>query len=279
MSMNRRLRIPDLMKMVDAGEKIVMVTAYDFLTASIADAAGVDMLLVGDSLGTVILGYDTTIPVTMEDVLHHSKPVVRAAKRAIVVADMPFGSYQTSIEAGVENAIRLVKEGGVSAVKLEGGKEMLPVIRAICNAGVPVIGHIGLLPQTAPLCHGYHSHGRDEDAARELADVAVAMEEAGVFAILMECVAKEAAALVTEKVDIPTIGIGSGVDCDGQVLVSQDLLGMNNGHLPVFVKKYADLAGIMQTAYGDFIREVKAKEYPAHTHSFQMEEGEARKLY
>lgn len=275
----KNLRIPDLMKKVENKEKLIMVTAYDYLTSVIADSCGVDMLLIGDSLGTVVLGYETTSPVTMEDIIHHTRPVVRGAKQAMVVADMPFGSYQISNKLAIENAIRIVQEGGASAVKLEGGLEILDTVKCITKAGVPVIAHIGLLPQIAPLWDGYHTRGRDEASAWALVDAAVALEEAGAFAIVLECVAREAAALITEKTDIPTIGIGSGPDCDGQVLVGQDLFGMNVGGTPYFVKKFGDVAGEISKAISAYAEEVKNGTYPGESQTITMQSGEARKLY
>ncbi len=275
---NKVLRIPDLIKKAAKQEKLVMVTAYDYFTALIADSCGVDMILVGDSLGTVVLGYESTVAVTLEDILHHTRPVVRGTKRAMVIADMPFGTFQTSTEAALKAAVSLVKYGGAAAVKLEGGLEVAETVRAITKAGIPVMGHIGLLPQTAPLWDGYHIQGRDEESVLKLTEAALALEEAGAFALVLECVAKEAAKYISQKVKIPTIGIGSGPYCHGQVLVGQDLFGMNTGHVPSFVKKYGDVAAEMKKAFEAFLAEVKEGAYPQEAHSYSMEENEAEKL-
>ncbi len=275
----KRLRIPDLMEKMERKEKIVMITAYDYLAAEIADRCGVDMILVGDSLGNVVLGYDSTTQVTMEDMIHHVRPVVRGTQRALIVADMPFGSYQTGMETALENGVRLIKEGGAAALKLEGGQPMVPLVKAMTEIGIPVMAHIGLMPQTAKLWAGNKVQGRDEAGAWELVDAAQALEEAGAFAILLECVAAEAAALISEKVDVPTIGIGSGAGCDGQVLVGPDLYGLNTGRVPSFVKQYGDVAGEMSRAIQAYIEDVKEGRYPGEGHSFPMEKDEARKLY
>lgn len=274
----KQLRIPDLLKKKAAGEKSVMVTAYDYFSAALADESGVDMILVGDSLGNAVLGYETTIPVTLEDIIHHTRPVVRGAKRAIIIADMPFGSYQISRQGAVESAVRLVKEGGASCVKLEGGTEIIPVIKDIIAAGIPVMGHIGLLPQTAPLWDGYHARGRQAAEARQLLETAQALDEAGVFGMVLECIAKEAAALITQNIKGLTIGIGSGAACDGQVLVGQDLYGQNTGHIPSFVKQFGNVAEEMGKAFRDYAQEVREGSYPNDKHSFFMLEGEAEKL-
>lgn len=277
--MKKEMTIPKLMSKKGKGEKIIMVTAYDYPMAAIADACGVDIILVGDSLGMVVLGNENTMPVNMEDMLHHTRPVVRAAQRALVVVDMPYGSYHTGREKALENAIRLIKEGGADAIKIEGGQEMLEVVGAMCKMGIPVMGHIGLLPQTSSLWGGYHIQGRDETAAWALVEAAQALEEAGVFAITLECIASEVAAMITEKIDIPTIGIGSGPDCDGQVLVSHDLLGLTKGHIPFFVKKYAHLDDEITKAYEAFIADVRCGAFPDAEHSYPMDAEEAKKLY
>jgi len=277
--MKNQMTIPKLMAKKGKGEKIVVVTAYDYPMAAIADTCGVDILLVGDSLGMVVLGYENTMPVSMEDMLHHTCPVVRAAQKALVVADMPYGSYQTGKEKALENAIRLIKEGGADAVKIEGGQEIVEVASAMHKMGIPVMAHIGLLPQTASLWGGYHVQGRDEAAAWALVEAAQALEEAGVFAVVLECIASEVAALITEKIDIPTIGIGSGPNCDGQVLVSHDLFGLTKGHIPFFVKKYAQLENEMIKAYDAFIEDVRTGAFPDAEHSFPMDAEEAKKLY
>ena len=276
-----RNTVSSLKKKVENGEKLVMLTAYDHCTAALAEKAGVDMLLVGDSLGNVMLGYDTTIPVTMEDMIYHTKAVSRVAKNAMVVADMPYGSYQISTEEAVKNAFRLISEGGAQAVKLE-GSQWAPLVQEMTNRGIPVIAHIGLEPQTASLWEGYKTHGRDEDTAWELVDAAQAMEEAGAFCVLLESVANEAARLITEKIDIPVIGIGAGVDCDGQVLVFHDMVGITSaigGHTPKFVKEYANAGEIMLDAIRTYAKEVKEGVFPDAEHSVNMEAGEAQRIY
>jgi len=277
--MKKEMTIPKLMDKKRKGEKIVMVTAYDYPMAAIADACGIDLILVGDSLGMVVLGNENTMPVSMADMLHHTRPVVRAAQKALVVVDMPYGSYHTGKEKALENAIRLIKEGGADAVKIEGGQEMLEVAGAMSKMGIPVMAHIGLLPQTSSLWGGYHIQGRDEPAAWALVEAAQALEEAGVFAVVLECIASEVASLITEKIDIPTIGIGSGPHCDGQVLVSHDLLGLTQGHIPVFVKKYAQMEDEITKAYEAFIADVRSGAFPDAEHSFPMDAEEAKKLY
>ena len=261
------------------GEKIVTVTAYDYPCALAAEAAGADILLVGDSLGNVVLGYESTVKVTMEDILHHARPVARAAKQALVVADMPFGSYQISVGEALKNAVLLLKEGGVAAVKLEGGAQAAPLVAAMTSQGIPVMAHIGLLPQTAASWHGYRVQGRDEVAARELLEAALTLEQAGAFSVVLECVAGEAAALITEKLSIPTIGIGSGPATDGQVLVFHDLVGLNEGNVPRFVKRYGAVAEMMRQAVSEFAAEVRQGIYPGAEHSFPMDADELKRLY
>lgn len=261
------------------GEKIVMVTAYDYPGALVAEAAGADILLIGDSLGNVVLGYDSTVKVTMADMLHHTRPVARAAKNALVVADMPFGSYQISIEEALRNAVLLIKEGGAAAVKLEGGREIAPLVAALTAAGIPVMAHIGLLPQTAGMWHGYRIQGKDEASARKLLAEAEALEQSGAFSVLLECVASEAAALITKTLHVPTIGIGSGPMTDGQVLVFHDLVGLNEGHVPRFVKRYGSAAEHMRQAISQYAEEVRQGLYPDDEHSFPMDTDELKRLY
>ena len=234
--MKGRNTVRKIQEKVNNGEKLVMVTAYDYPSAYLAQQADVDMILVGDSLGNVILGYDTTIPVTMEDMLHHTRAVSRAVSQPMVIADMPYGSYHVSVEQAVTNAMRLIQEGGAHAVKLE-GSHIAPLVKEMSLRGIPVMAHLGLEPQNASLWNGYRTCGRDEATAWALVEAAQDMEEAGAFAVLIECVAAEAARLITEKIDIPTIGIGSGVDCNGQVLVWHDILGIGNSHTPKFAKQ------------------------------------------
>lgn len=276
--MTGRNTICKLQKKVDNKEKLVMVTAYDYPSATFAEKAGVDMILVGDSLGNVVLGYDTTIPVTMEDMLHHTKAVSRAVKEPMIVADMPYGSYEVSTEEAVRNAMRLIQEGGAQAVKLE-GSQWAPLVKEMSKRGIPVMAHLGLLPQTASLWNGYKTCGRDETAAWALVEAAEAMEEAGAFAILIECVATEAAKLITEKIDLPIIGIGSSANCDGQVLVLHDLLGMGCGYTPKFVKQYAQIGEQIEQAIRAYAEEVRSGAFPDAEHSVAMAEDEAKRLY
>ena len=240
-------------KAKEEGKKLSMLTAYDYSTASLVDAAGINGILVGDSLGNVILGYEDTISVTMEDMIHHGAAVARGAKNALVVVDMPFMSYQGSVYDALNNAGRLMKEGRANAVKLEGGIEVVPQIKAIVQAGIPVMGHLGLTPQSINAFGGYKVQGKDEAAAQKLLDDAKALAEAGVFAIVLECVPSALATLVTESVDVPTIGIGAGAGCDGQILVYQDMLAMYSDFKPKFVKQYAQLGETMKIAFKAYI--------------------------
>ena len=251
-----------------AAEKITVLTAYDAAMARLLHQADVDMLLVGDSLGMVVLGYDSTVPVTMEQMLHHCAAVRRGAPEAFVVGDMPFGSYQCDSSEAVRNAIRLVKEAGCDAVKLEGGTEVVAVVQRIVTAGVPVMGHIGLTPQTASQLGGYKVQGRDLPGARKMLADARALQKSGVFAMVLECVPSELAALITEQVAVPTIGIGAGTECDGQVLVISDLLGMYEKFVPRFVKQYAHLAPQMLAAVQQYVGEVRQGKFPSTDQSF-----------
>lgn len=261
------------------GEKIAMLTAYDYATAKLMDEAGVDSLLVGDSLGMVMLGYENTLQVTMDDMIHHSKAVVRGAKRALVIADMPFMSYHVSIEESVRNAGRFIQEAGVTAVKLEGGYNVLPQIKAIIAAQIPVVGHLGLTPQSVNLMGGFKVQGKTEADAKKLIEEALVLEEAGVFAIVLECVPAKLAALVSEKLTIPTIGIGAGAGCDGQVLVYQDMVGMYDELKPKFVKTYAEAGKMIKDAVSNYSLEVKAGTFPGEEHGFQIADGLLEKLY
>ena len=257
--------VPDLIQMKARGEKIAMLTAYDYPTARRLDEAGADILLVGDSLGMVVLGYPSTLPVTMDEMIHHTKAVVRGASRSLVVADMPYLSYQVSVREAVRNAGRFVQEAGARAVKLEGGRKRVGVIRAIRNAEIPVMGHVGLTPQSVHDFGGFRIQGRSAAAARSILDDALAIEAAGAFAIALEGIPAELAALITERVEIPTIGIGAGPRCDGQVLVIHDLLGITEGALPSFVRKYADLGAAIRDASARFVGDVRAGRFPADT--------------
>ena len=256
-----------------------MLTAYDYSTAKLMDEAGINALLVGDSLGMVILGYEDTLSVTMEDMIHHTRAVSRGAKDALVVADMPFMSYQTSVYDAVVNAGRLIKEGRAGAIKLEGGKEVCPQIEAIVRASIPVMGHIGLTPQSIHAFGGFKVQGKDLEAAKKIIEDAKALEAAGAFAIVLECVPAPLAKYITEAISIPTIGIGAGKDCDGQVLVYQDMLAMYGTLQPKFVKVYSQVGESMGEAFKNYIQEVKEGHFPEDIHSFNMSEEMISNLY
>lgn len=261
------------------GTKIAMLTAYDYSTAKLLDEAGIHAILVGDSLGNTILGYDDTIPVTMEDMIHHGAAVARGAKNALVVIDMPFMSYQVSVEEAVRNAGRLMQEGHGGAVKLEGGEEVCPQIRAIVNAGIPVMGHLGLTPQSIHAFGGFKVQGKTEAAARKLIEDAKKLQEVGVFSMVLEAVPSKLATLITEQLDIPTIGIGAGNGCDGQVLVNQDMLGTFSDFTPKFVKRYAEVGEIMKNAYRNYIADVQSGAFPAKENEYTVDDGIIEKLY
>ena len=261
------------------GEKLAMLTAYDYSTAKLQDEAGINGILVGDSLGNVVLGYEDTISVTMEDMIHHGAAVARGAKDALVVIDMPFMSYQTSVYDALVNAGRLMKEGRANAVKLEGGVEVCPQIKAITDAGIPVMAHIGLTPQSINAFGGFKVQGKSEAAAQKLIEDAKAVEEAGAFAVVLECVPAKLAAMVTEKIGIPTIGIGAGAGCDGQILVYQDMLGMFSDFTPKFVKRYAEAGQVMKGAFAEYIKEVREGQYPKEEHTFAIDDEVLEKLY
>ena len=249
------------------GEKISMLTAYDYSTAKLMDEAGINGILVGDSLGMVMLGYEDTLPVTMEDMIHHTAAVCRGAKNTLVVGDMPFMSYQVSVEEAVYNAGRLMKEGRCQAVKLEGGASVCPQIRAITNASIPVMAHIGLTPQSINAFGGFKVQGKSEEAAKKLLEDAKAVEEAGAFAVVLECVPAKLAELISKSISIPTIGIGAGAGCDGQILVYQDMLGLFSDFTPKFVKKYANVGEMMTQAFRDYIADVQEGSFPAPEHT------------
>ncbi len=261
------------------GEKLTMLTAYDYSTAKLIDEAGVNSILVGDSLGNVILGYEDTISVTMEDMIHHGAAVARGAKNALVIIDMPFMSYQTSVYDAVVNAGRLMKEGRAGAVKLEGGTEVCPQIQAITKAGIPVVAHIGLTPQSINAFGGFKVQGKSEAAARKLIEDAKAVEAAGAFAVVLECVPAKLAELVTKELQIPTIGIGAGNVCDGQVLVYQDMLGMFSDFTPKFVKRFANVGEVMKTAFEAYCKEVQAGTFPAKEHEYAIADDVLERLY
>lgn len=254
------------------GEKITMLTAYDYSTAKLMDKAGINCLLVGDSLGMVMLGYDSTLPVTMEDMLHHTKAVVRGAENALVVADLPFMSYQVTVEDAVKNAGRLVKEGGAQAVKLEGGREVCPQIKAITQASIPVIGHLGLTPQSVNALGGYKVQGREIDAAEKLLEDALAVQNAGAVALVLECIPASLAEWLSEVLTIPTIGIGAGAGCDGQVLVYQDMLAMYSDLSPKFVKKFGSIGEMMKESFVAYANEVKNGIFPAEEHTYKIDQ-------
>jgi len=266
----KKLLVADLWKMKEEGRKITMITAYSYPQALIVDQAGIDIILVGDSLGMVELGYRDTIPVTMEEMLAHTKPVMRAVKRAHVVSDLPFMSYNISLQQAVTNAGILYKDGGADSVKLEGGQEMAKVVETIVRAGIPVFGHIGLTPQTSALLGGFKVQGKSIDQARKVFDDAVALEQAGAFALILEAIPKELAALITQKVRIPTVGIGGGIHCDGQVLVLHDMVGLFRRFTPKFVKVYADLYTPQLNAVKEYISDVQKGSFPGDEHSFSM---------
>lgn len=258
----------------ERGEPISMLTAYDYPTALAVDNAGVDSILVGDSLAMVVLGYENTLSVTMEDMLHHSRAVARGAKTALLIGDMPFMSYQVSVEEATRNAGRFLQQGGMDAVKLEGGRERVDAIRSITGAGIPVMGHLGLTPQSINQLGGFRAQGKTAVAAKRLVEDALLLEEAGCFSIVLESVPARLAELISKKLSIPTIGIGAGVGCDGQVLVTHDLLGLFDRFTPKFVKKYANLHETMHKAFTDYIDDVETKRFPAHEHTVEMDDKE-----
>ncbi len=268
----------DILSFKESGRKITMLTAYDYSMARMLDSAGIDVLLVGDSLGMVVLGYESTVPVTMEEMLHHCRAVSRGTENALVVGDMPFMSYQVSGKEAVYNAGRFVKEAGCHAVKLEGGREVASTIKKIVRAGIPVMGHVGLTPQTATALGGYKVQGRDMASAKRLLKDAVAVAEAGAFALVLECVPDTLARLITETVTVPTIGIGAGPWCDGQVLVTHDMLGMFDKFCPSFVKQYTKLSEKIRDALTEFIREVGQGAFPDEQYSFRGDPDIVKKL-
>ncbi|HAR87310.1 MAG TPA: 3-methyl-2-oxobutanoate hydroxymethyltransferase [Clostridium sp.] len=261
------------------GEKITMLTAYDYSMAKIIDSSGINGILVGDSVGMVCLGYEDTISVTMEDMIHHTKAVARGTENALVVADMPFMSYQTSVYDAVFNAGRLMKEGRAQCVKLEGGVDMCDRIEAITKASIPVMAHIGLTPQSVNSLGGFKVQGKSEEAAKELIEAAKAVEKAGAFSVVLECVPAKLSEIISKEISIPTIGIGAGASCDGQILVYQDMLGMFNDFTPKFVKKYADLGATMTEAFKAYIEDVSKGIFPALEHGFKISEEVISKLY
>src|SRR5215211_5939803 len=256
------------------GEPITMLTAYDYPTALAVDKAGVDSILVGDSLGMVVLGYENTLSVTMEEMLHHARAVARGAKTALLIGDMPFMSYQVSVEEATRNAGRFLQQGGMDAVKLEGGRERSEAIRSITNAGIPVMGHLGLTPQSVNQLGGFRAQGKTAITAKKLVEDALLLEEAGCFSVVLESVPARLAELISKKLSIPTIGIGAGAACDGQVLVTHDLLGLFDRFTPKFVKKYANFHEEMQKAFTDYIDDVETRSFPAQEHTVEMDDKE-----
>ncbi len=271
--------LSDFLQMKKKGEKVVMLTAYDYPSARLAEEAGVDIVLVGDSLGMVVLGYDSTVPVTMADMLHHSRAARRGARNTFMITDMPFLTYQISAAQALENAARLVQDGGCEAVKVEGGAEIAPQVRALVQAGIPVCGHVGLTPQSATALSGYKVQGRTAEAARKLLDDALALEAAGAFMIVLECIPAQVAQMVSERLSIPTIGIGAGAPCDGQVLVFHDTLGLFERFVPKFVKQFEMLGTKAKDALGVYAAEVRTGAFPGPEHSFSMQETELRRIY
>jgi 3-methyl-2-oxobutanoate hydroxymethyltransferase len=268
----KKISIIDLQNKKQKHQPITMITAYDYPTGQIVDRAGIDMILVGDSLAMVVLGYENTVSVTMDEMLHHSRAVARGAKRPLLVGDMPFMSYQVSVPQAVENAGRFLKEGNMDVVKLEGGKERAEVVRAIVRAGIPVMGHIGLTPQTISMLGGFRVQGKSVDAALGVIDDALALEEAGCFSMVVEGVPDRVGALITERLSIPTIGIGAGPRCDGQVLVLHDMLGMFDRFTPKFVKKYSNFVETSTRALQDYIAEVESGSFPGPEHVYTIQD-------
>jgi 3-methyl-2-oxobutanoate hydroxymethyltransferase len=274
----RRVTVRDIADLKGRGEKIPMITAYDYTTARLADASGIPLILVGDSLGMVVLGYESTIPVTMEDMLHHVKAVARGVKRALIVADLPFMTYQIDTAQALTNAARLVQEGGAQAVKLEGGESVADTVRRIVECGIPVMGHIGLTPQSVHALGGYRVRGRGRREAEQLLKDATALEQAGAFAVVLELVPTPLAHLISQRLTISTIGIGAGPACDGQVQVLHDMLGLFTDFVPKHAKQYARLAQTIQEAFARYAQEVREGTFPTDQESFTMDEGILQEL-
>lgn len=283
MGLERKIKMKNTVatfaKMKANGEKISMLTCYDYSTAKLEEAAGINAILVGDSLGNVMLGLPDTLSVTMEDMITYGRSVARACHDTMVVIDMPFMSYQVSVEQAVMNAGRLMKEGRANAVKLEGGAAVCPQIKAITEAGIPVVAHLGLTPQSVNALGGNRIQGKSEEAAKKLIEDALAIEKAGAFALTLECIPAPLAQLITDKLSIPTIGIGAGAGCDGQILVYQDMLGLFSDYTPKFAKHFAELGKQMKDAFAAYVKEVQAGTFPAEEHTFKMDEDVLNKLY
>jgi 3-methyl-2-oxobutanoate hydroxymethyltransferase len=273
-----RVTITEIKEMKHRKEKIPMLTAYDYVTAKMVDEAGVPLILVGDSLGMVMLGYESTIPVTIEEMIHHTKAVVRGAKKALVIGDMPFMSYHISVSDALHNAARFIQEGGAQAVKLEGGEVVAEKVRRLVDCGIPVMGHIGLTPQYVHQLGGFKVQGKAMEEAKKLLNDARILEEAGAFAVVLECTPAPLSKLITQKLAIPTIGIGAGPDCDGQVQVISDMLGLYTDFVPRHAKQYARLAGEIRTAVSSYISEVKSLSFPTMEHSYTMDESLIKQL-
>jgi 3-methyl-2-oxobutanoate hydroxymethyltransferase len=271
--MKMRVSINTIKEMKSKKEKIVMLTAYDYSTAKLVDEAGIPLILVGDSLGMVMLGYESTIPVTMDEMIHHTKAVVRGTKQALVIGDMPFMTYHTNTADAMRNAARFIQEGGAQAVKLEGGVTVAETVKRIVECGIPVMGHIGLTPQSVHQLGGHKVQGKTPESAERLLKDARALEQAGAFAVVLELVPAPLSKLITQKIGIPTIGIGAGPDCDGQVQVISDLLGLFSDFVPKHAKQFAQLAGLIKTALADYMAEVKAGKFPAAEHSSTIDES------
>lgn len=274
----KKVTLADFQRKKDLGEKITMMTAYDYPSARLVDDVGIDTILVGDSLGMVVLGYDSTVPVTMDEMIHHCKAVHRAVKSSFIIGDMPFMSYQAGLDQAVENAGRFIKEARCDAVKLEGGSEMAPVVKAIVRAGIPVCAHIGLTPQTATMLSGFKVQGKDAESARMQVKSAKDLEAAGAFMIVMECIPDLVAARITQDLKIPTIGIGAGRECDGQVLVYHDLVGLFERFTPKFVRQYVNLSPLIKEALGQYKSDVEKGVFPGREHTFSMTPEEAEKI-
>jgi 3-methyl-2-oxobutanoate hydroxymethyltransferase len=274
----RQVSIPELQEMKDRGEKVSMLTAYDYPTARLLDMSGVDVLLVGDSLGMVVLGYDSTVYVTLEEMIHHTKAVARGTQRALVIGDLPFGSYNEGPAQAIRSATRLIKESGCAAVKLEGGLEMVPTVRAITEVGIPVVGHVGLLPQTATKVGGFKVQAKSAEDALALVESGRALEKAGAFMVVLEAVPARVGVLLSQSLAVPVIGIGAGAGCDGQVLVTPDMLGFQSALSPRYLKRYARLAETVEDAVRSYVSEVKSGAFPAEEHSYRMDPEEEARL-
>ena len=273
-----RITITDVKEMKQRKEKIPMLTAYDYVTAKMVDEAGVPLILVGDSLGMVMLGYESTIPVTIEEMIHHTKAVVKGAKKALIIGDMPFMTYHGSVSDALHNAAKFIQEGGAQAVKLEGGEVVAEQVRRLVDCGIPVMGHIGVTPQSQHQLGGFKARGKVLEEARKLLSDARVLEEAGAFAIVLECTPAPLSELITQKLTIPTIGIGAGPDCDGQVQVISDMLGLYTDFVPGHAKQYARLAGEIKTAVSSYISEVKSVSFPTMEHSYTVDESLIKQL-